>query len=52
MCLYVVASVFSVNAIYLEFGNQNQKNIQMLGPTTCPRLDLGYGKQFFLAFAI
>jgi len=44
--LFVVASVFFVNAIYLEFGNQ------MVGPTTCPRLDLGYGKQFFLAFAI
>ena len=47
MFVFEVVYVFSVIAMYQVFGYRCQKRIKMIGPTTCLRLDLGYGKAIF-----
>jgi hypothetical protein len=48
--VFEATHAFSLNVMYLVFGYRYQKCIKMTGPTTCLRLDLGYGKAIFSCF--
>ena len=44
--------VFSLNAMYLVFGYEYQRYIQIIDPTTCLRWHLSYGKAIFSCFCM